>query len=285
VSAPKPIDLDALEAGVRVNMLTLVHEVRLRPWGRGWHCLCDCGGSTVVSSSHLRLRPPNSCGCSPRKMNRKRRYDAALEDVRNIWRGMLRRCHSDADAGFVNYGGRGITVCDRWRESFEAFVADVGPRPSKAYSIDRINNDGNYEPGNVRWATCEQQQKNRRNARFVTVESVTRHISEWAADAGLPPDLIDERLAAGWPAALAVTAPIGSINRWQRHWRARAPKATCKRGHEYSADNTRVETGPRGAYRVCLTCRRETSKRSWRRRKSGAAGLTTTTRDRASGEE
>jgi hypothetical protein len=80
----------------------------------------------------------------------------------NTWKGMQRRCYLQSAAGFKNYGGRGIAVCDRWLHSFENFLADMGCKPSPKHSIDRINNDGNYEPGNCRWATAKEQRQNRR---------------------------------------------------------------------------------------------------------------------------
>lgn len=81
---------------------------------------------------------------------------------KNAWYGMLSRCHNPSNAGYRNYGGRGIAVCAEWRHSFDAFFAHIGPRPGHGYSVDRINNDGNYEPGNVRWATRVEQERNKR---------------------------------------------------------------------------------------------------------------------------
>ncbi len=93
--------------------------------------------------------------------------------IYNTWRGMKKRCYRAANKDFANYGGRGITVCDRWRQSFAAFASDMGPKPTPAHSIDRINNDGNYEPSNCRWATVAEQHANKRNPRPCERNSVS----------------------------------------------------------------------------------------------------------------
>lgn len=96
----------------------------------------------------------------------------------HAWKGMIKRCTNKKNRGWPNYGGRGITVCERWRESYLTFLADVGRRPSSKHSLDRIANDGNYEPGNVRWATRKQQINNRRPVRICH----WRHALQLAAD-------------------------------------------------------------------------------------------------------
>jgi len=99
---------------------------------------------------------------------------------------MIGRCYRPRNHRYAWYGGRGIRVCDRWRTSFEAFLADVGPRPTPRHSLDRIDNDGDYEPGNVRWATSFEQSRNRRNVKLYTHDGETLTLSEWADRVGLP---------------------------------------------------------------------------------------------------
>lgn len=114
---------------------------------------------------------------------------------------------------YSNYGGRGITVCDAWVHDFSAFLADVGARPSARYSIDRINNDGNYEPGNVRWATrTEQRRNNRQGVKVVTCRGRQQIIGEWAAESGVSEDAIAGRLRKGWPAERAIFEPVRTHN-------------------------------------------------------------------------
>lgn len=124
------------------------------------------------------------------------------------WRRMKTRCYNPRFEGFQNYGGRGIKVCDRWRNSFANFIADMGPKPSPKHSIDRIDNDGNYTPTNCRWATRELQSNNRQVNHYLTHNGKTRGISAWARDLGCSPNAITMRLARGWSDEMALTIPI-----------------------------------------------------------------------------
>lgn len=123
-----------------------------------------------------------------------------------VWACMKRRCLDDRLPAFRNYGGRGIQVCERWAD-FRNFYADMGPKPSPRHSIDRIDNDGNYEPGNCRWATRGEQCNNRRGNRRITVGDRTMTIAQWSRATGLPPGTLVRRLDLGWSHERAVTAP------------------------------------------------------------------------------
>jgi hypothetical protein len=123
------------------------------------------------------------------------------------WRGILKRCLYPKAIGYMNYGGRGITICKRWKDSFEAFVSDVGPRPSAHHTLDRKNNDGNYEPGNVRWATRIEQNSNGRFNRMISVNGKIQTMSAWAKANGLPKSTVFNRLRLGWDEIEAVTKP------------------------------------------------------------------------------
>jgi hypothetical protein len=114
-----------------------------------------------------------------------------------IWRHMLNRCYREADTDYHRWGGRGITVCDRWRYSFEMFFADMGERPSPKHSIDRMNNDGNYEPSNCRWATSSEQCRNRSSNVRVEHDGQSRTIIEWSEETGLSYMTIYKRLKRG----------------------------------------------------------------------------------------
>lgn len=113
------------------------------------------------------------------------------------WQSMKSRCYYKKGPAYADYGGRGITVCDRWRNSYEAFLADVGRRPSPSHSLNRIDNDGNYEPGNVEWATIAQQARNTRRNRFLSINGERLCVLDWAARVGVMPELIYRRLARG----------------------------------------------------------------------------------------
>lgn len=134
-----------------------------------WECRCDCGTERAVSQQHLRTGKTQSCGCLHRErvaMLRRKHGATSRERARpaeyGIWQAMKTRCNNPNAEGFRYYGARGIKVCAEWDRSFTAFLQDMGPRPSEQHSIDRINNDGDYEPANCRWATPHQQVVNRR---------------------------------------------------------------------------------------------------------------------------
>jgi hypothetical protein len=121
---------------------------------------------------------------------------------------MKNRCFNVNGEDFHLYGGRGVTVCDRWRDSYPAFLADMGPRPSPAHSIDRFPDpNGNYEPGNCRWATMKEQQNNRRNNHRVTHGGLTLTVTDWSLRTGLSRQLIRYRLSHGWSVERALASP------------------------------------------------------------------------------
>lgn len=172
-----------------------------------WKCLCDCGRETVQYGQDLKKGKVISCGC----WNEEKRFKHGLADtpVHRVWIGMRSRCNNPKAREYVNYGGRGIKVCDRW-ESFENFVADMGIRP-EGYSIDRINNDGNYEPSNCRWATTTQQLNNRRVNRVLELNGERRTIGEWSAKLGIGWSTIRNRVDRyGWTIEKALTTPVKS---------------------------------------------------------------------------
>ena len=126
-------------------------------------CLCDCGKQVTAAWSNLARGDKKSCGClaAERVQAHKNNPSVRHHELFQTWRTMIRRCHSPTYAKYPAYGAKGISVCDAWRKSFQQFLQDVGDRPSPEYSLDRIDNAGNYEPSNVRWATSLEQQTNR----------------------------------------------------------------------------------------------------------------------------
>jgi hypothetical protein len=121
---------------------------------------------------------------------------------------MVQRCCNPKHKNFRHYGGRGITVCDRWRTNFEVFLEDMGPRPSAKHSIERKDNNGNYEPGNCVWATQREQSRNKRTNRLVEFGGQTLCVEEWAAKLGLTSKAIHHRLDRGWSIDKALTTPL-----------------------------------------------------------------------------
>lgn len=124
------------------------------------------------------------------------------------WRAMKRRCCQTNNHNYCWYGGRGIQVCAAWIESFDQFVLDVGLRPSKTHTLDRINNNGNYEPGNVRWTTTKEQNNNKSNTKYIVFNNETKTVSDWAILLGIPRHRIYRRLRKGWSPEDALSVPV-----------------------------------------------------------------------------
>lgn len=164
------ITIGGVTQGDRYNRL--VAEAFIRKDDRHrvyWSWICDCGGRTTARTDVVKSGHTSSCGC----LYKETRGVAATthgnynHPLYGIYYGMMDRCYNEKSGGYCNYGGRGITVCDRWRESFENFLHDMGDRPSDKHSIDRIDVDGNYEQSNCRWLTAKGQANNRTNNVYV----------------------------------------------------------------------------------------------------------------------
>lgn len=128
----------------------------------------------------------------------------------NAWRSMIQRCHNPKNPAYRHYGGRGIRVCRRWRRDFRVFLADMKLKPTDQHSIDRINNEGNYEPENCRWATWSEQRRNTRNSRRLTYRDETLSLSDWADRLGTTSALLASRLNRGWTVVEAFETPFGA---------------------------------------------------------------------------
>ena len=185
--------------------LTVLAPAGTRNGARMWLCRCSCSPGRVIIADGRSLRSGGvrSCGC----LRCKRRLPHAYWN--NIYRWMLRRCYDSSCDQYKNYGQRGIAVCKRWRSSIEAFVSDMGPRPSRNHSLDRIDNDGNYEPGNCRWATWTEQAGNKRNNTMLTFNEKTMCLSAWARAVGIQRITLYRRIhVLRWSVERALTTPI-----------------------------------------------------------------------------
>lgn len=163
-----------------------------------WSCLCACGATKLVRAYVLLNGRARSCGC--RRSGHVRHNKSGMREY-NVWVSMKQRCKNEKSKDFKYYGARGIKVCARWDASFEAFLSDMGPRPTKLHSIERVDVDGDYEPSNCVWATAAQQSINKRVP--VKVKSATPA----ARKLGLSVSAVYKRVKRGWSVDEAMSAP------------------------------------------------------------------------------
>lgn len=168
-----------------------------------WECRCDCGARSQVTSNRLLCGKANSCGCRSGGPTHGQTHSKAYR----AWRAMKYRCLNQRCSCYHNYGGRGITVCERWLNSFENFFADMG-LPPRGLQLERKNNDGNYEPGNCVWATCREQSNNRRRTVLLEYHGDIKPITEWADLFRIKHQTIRSRIRDGWGVEKALSVPV-----------------------------------------------------------------------------
>ena len=182
--------------------------------GARWKCRCACGGFATIRAYNLRSGKTKSCGC----MGRERLIERNFVHGRTgspeyaTWKSIIKRCTNPNDISFKNYGERGIKVCEEWMNDFMAFFNYIGPKPTQKHSIERINNNRNYQPGNVKWATQKQQCNNKRNNHRITLNGQTMTITQWADFVGIPPKTLHNRINLGWPPVKAIFQPVRYSN-------------------------------------------------------------------------
>jgi hypothetical protein len=169
--------------------------------GVPWRCLCECGNEIVVPSGRLKSGNTKSCGCLSRDItgSLRRTHGMSRSSEYASWTSMKDRCFNPNNDDYALYGGRGITVCRRWKNSFENFLADMGTKPFPRASIDRINTNGNYSPTNCRWSSQKTQTRNKRTNKVIEFDGHRRTVAEWAERTGLHRSVIEGRIARGWP--------------------------------------------------------------------------------------
>lgn len=199
--------------GQRFGRLVAGDAIR-RPGKWYIQCKCDCGNEKLIRCDHLKAGLSTSCGCYAREVTiasntkhgdcRKTKHAPEFD----VWVSMRERCGNPKDVSYHRYGGRGIKVCKEWQESYPSFLAHVGRRPSSEHSIERINNDGDYEPNNVRWATKVEQCNNRRTNHFLEFNGKRLTLAQWQREVGIHSLTIRRRIVSGWSVEKALTTPV-----------------------------------------------------------------------------
>ena len=205
-------------AGDRHGNLVVLRELPSRSRKSGGTqrfvlCRCDCGKETEVRLKHLLSGHTQSCGRHPNPGHGDDYHGMAGSPEYGVWLGMKRRCRRPKARDYGNYGGRGVRVCERWRKSFKAFFEDMGARPSPEHSIDRIDGEGDYEPGNCKWSTRREQNRHRRDNRFFEFNGEKLCLTDWAKRYGMRKVTLHDRLARGMSIEAALTKPV---RKWVR---------------------------------------------------------------------
>lgn len=214
---PKLIDLTGCVFG-RLKVVKRTEKIKgQRP---KWDCICSCGTPCVARSGDLASGRHTSCGCYHREIVTKHGnsgkhgiYSTRPFEYR-CWSKMKQRCSDPKQNGYKHYGGRGVIVCRQWIDSFEEFLKGVGYAPSESHSLDRYpNKNGNYEPGNVRWATKQEQNRNKRNNRYLEFDGVSKTVTEWSEITGINKNTLFARLRLGWTIEDALLVPTRCQNK------------------------------------------------------------------------
>jgi hypothetical protein len=180
-----------------------------------WLCRCICGTIKSIKTQNLKNGKSQSCGCrhkdivSARFKKSNTTHGLSKTPIYHIWRSMKNRCTNPAVPSYPDYGGRGIKICDRWLNSFENFYEDMGERPSNQHSIDRIDNNGDYEPSNCRWATRTEQNNNKRNIVRLTFNGKEQTLLEWSKELNISLTVLRDRVCRKWTVKQILSTPIG----------------------------------------------------------------------------
>lgn len=188
--------------GQRFGKLIVISFAGMMYKSSSWICQCNCGAILHSRGCALKSGAVKNCRkCKKRPLSGTKEYKA--------WIAMIRRCHTETEKAYYGYGGKGIIVSDRWRESFENFLYDMGVPPTKKHTLDRIENSGNYEPGNCRWVTMKIQGNNRSTNRYIDFKGERKTMIQWCEDLKLPYTTIAHRIKKmGLSPVTALTTPI-----------------------------------------------------------------------------
>lgn len=181
-----------------------------------WLCDCDCGNEHIVTGHSLLRGAVKSCGCLKNDLSSARLKIHGKSNTRlyDIWTAMKQRCYNKRHSHYLNYGGRGITICDEWKTDFKNFYCwAIANGYSDSLTIDRINNDGNYEPSNCRWITNFEQQQKRTNTHIVEYKGELFTLSQLARKYNIKPNVLERRIKCGWEIEKSLYTPVRSCKR------------------------------------------------------------------------
>lgn len=239
MSAKQSTSRQEIRIGDRFDYLTAMGDLGLINKHRRWLCVCRCGKNVTATASNLRHGHVRSCGCRVHDTwnakpgchgESKKKGSGSLYVT---WQSMMSRCYNPNASGYALYGGRGISVCERWRGKggFINFRADMGRRPPGT-TLDRVDTNGNYEPGNCRWGTAKEQGRNKRTNRLIAFNGRTQTLVEWSEECGISTAVIRYRLKRGWGIEQALTTPL-IPKKESKSWRylhPRAPSTSARSG-------------------------------------------------------
>lgn len=200
--------------GTRFGLWTVLEEMTIPGHRRRHYCVCDCGAKRSVAQVHLIDGSSRSCGCvaAEKAAARITTHGMSSSPEYFIYRDMLRRCYEPHRVGYEYYGDREINVCDRWKNSFEAFYEDMGPRP-EGMTLERKDTQLGYTPENCIWDTTESQANNKRNNVHLTCGGVTMTMARWCRRLGMSAPTVCRRLKEGWPVERALMTPVKRLPR------------------------------------------------------------------------
>lgn len=188
-------------SGKKYNRLTVIKFDYRKGTDYFWICRCECGNVKSIKSNAFKSGGTKSCGCysiEVRKLIGTTHGEANNSKEYRTWLAIKRRCLDKNDNRYNDYGGRGIQICEEWAYSYQNFLLGVGRAPSKEHSIDRIDVNGHYEPGNCRWATRIEQQNNMRSNRIITHDGESKTLAQWCRHLGLRYGTVSTRIKRGW---------------------------------------------------------------------------------------
>ncbi len=201
--------------GKTFGRLTVLAFAGYKNYHAFWTCRCIEGNITDYPAAQLQNKNIQSCGCLSQesRVTTHTTHGKGHASEYRIWAHMIDRCYNTKAKDFPRYGGRGITVCQQWRSSFETFLTDMGPRPTSKHSIERKNNHLGYTPENTTWATAYEQARNTRRNVMLTYQDITLCVGDWAIRIGIKPATLTARIRLGWSTERALTTPVDYGNR------------------------------------------------------------------------